>query len=345
MKGTFKSSGDDKMLQPTPTQQSPSNIYYKLVIRCGSGWTCAREYLNKLYFMHLSASKHTPQHTLSSLRSTPCSQTVDSTACSKKDTVAIQPLFHPFLRLPPELQESILLAATGWTRNYSLCPDLSSHAHLTSLSSILRLSSPINKTMAPYIYHSTTFHFSTTGFTRFLWQAGPTNRSRIRRLTFHFGKTALLHCVRWLAPDPVFTLLEPPVATHPHALQYFWRCQIRDLASELDLSVLTLDLTDVPSDDVEMMVKILKNAFKRVERLRFVRQVQDRNAKGSSAVVDVVDFGDQKWNNTWRELCIAYVERYRHWSSFYYRKNLDMEGEGGLYMRMHQDAAFFDMES
>jgi hypothetical protein len=342
MKGTFKSHGDDKMVRPNPARQPPSNVYYKLVIRCGSGWTCAREYLNKLYFMHLSASKHTPQQTLSSLPSVPRPQTVDPVACSKDDTVTIQPLFHPFLRLPPELQESILLTATGWTRNYSLCPDKSLRTHSTSLSSMLRLSSPINETMAPYIYHSTTFHFSTTGFTRFLWQAGPTNRSRIRRLTFHFGKTALLHCVRWLAPDPVFTLLEPPVATYPPSLQYFWRCQIRDLASELDLRILTLDLTDVRSDDVEMVVRILKRVFKRVERLCFVQQVFDKDGKSSFVPLDIEK---EKWDKTWRELCMGYLERHRHLRSFYYKKNLEMEGEGGMDMRMDEDTAFFDRES
>lgn len=310
-----KTRGDGTYESPL-TPINPANGYYKLVVRCGAGWISAREYFSKIYFTHLEAQKLNPRTYL---------RTVDQSLKNRskplgcppieKESVTVQPLFHPFQRLPSELQEMILMTAAGHTRAYNLCYD----AHLVhrsnrkgpspiSLSRMFQISKATNKHLVPYIYHSTDFHFGLTGFTNFLWQVGPTHRPEIRRLTFHFGKLALLHCIRWLAPDPVFELLEPPVVTTPRSLQFFWRCQIQDLVRDLNLLTLTINLKGVPSEDVPMVIRILKNAFGGLERLLFVETDKYGNSKS-------VEFDDRTTElfdkQSWREMCRGYYERHR----------------------------------
>jgi len=302
--------------------------YYKLVIRCGAGWMSARDYFNKLHLSNVRARKVCR-------RRCPHDKTIDPTFAERsitsgppsvsKDTVTIQPLFHPFTRLPPEIQELILLTAAGMFGNYNMChgTHLPTHSNTSdterpsrpaiSLSTMLRISPHINTTLAPYIYHATDFHFGVTGFTNFLWQSSH-RRSELRRLTFHFGKLALLHCIRWLAPDHVFELFEPPVVTNPRSLQYFWRCQIQDLSREVTLLTLTLDVSSIPVQDLAMVTRIMRESFGGVERIRFVET--DKSGK-----VTVLERNDLRLaavgeGRTWRELSRAFFEKYRRYQYF-----------------------------
>ncbi|CBX94601.1 hypothetical protein IAQ61_009562 [Plenodomus lingam] len=354
----------DCLPNPQPPPGKYSSIpdgYYKLVVRCGSGWMSAREYFNKLHFSSLLVQK-----TLSP--STPNNGSLDKILANRsktlgtpprlKDTVPIQPLFHPFTRLPPELQELILFTATSLFGTYNMCNDTrlfpqpdSNNAQLStsnlqssqsciSLSTLLLISPHLNRALIPYIFAATTFHFGLTGFTNFLWQAGPQNRPRIRRLAFHFGKSALLHCVRWLAPDHVFELFEPPVVTTPQSLQYFWRCQIQDLANEVHLLSLTVDVRNMPVQDLGMVVKILKVVFGTVERVRFVET--ERNGR-----VKVLDEEDERVKmamegGTWREMCRGYFQRY---SRHQYLMRFELVGVDGAVLeeRMEERAAEFNV--
>lgn len=323
--------------------------YYRLVVRCGAGWMTAREYFSKLYFTHLEARKprsrlrrhnrttgDTPKHQL---------QRLDS-QYFVKDAVTIQPLFHPFQRLPLELQEMIFKTAAGLSKNYNLCYDthLFSERKIDStspisLSTMFRVSKMLNSQLVPFVLHSVDFHFGLTGFTNFLWQSGPVNRPEIRRITFHFGKLALLHCIRWLAPDPVFELLEPPVVTNPRSLQYFWRCQIQDLAREMNLLTLTLDLKSMPAADVPMVTRILGNAFGSVGRIRFI----ETDKQGNSEIVGSEDarLDGLKHQQSWRVLCAGYFERHKRHQYFSKWELMNLGGEQ-LDMLMDLEKEAFD---
>ncbi|KAJ4373943.1 hypothetical protein N0V83_002682 [Neocucurbitaria cava] len=307
------------------TSRAPENTThgcYKMVVRCGAGWISAREYFSKLYFNRLEVHKASPA---TGKRFLDNSLKMRSESLgpppSSKVTVTVRPLFRPFSRLPSELQDMILSIAAGHTRAYNLCAD----PHLVhksnrkvaspiSLSTMFRISKAISKHLVPFVYHSTDFHFGLTGFTNFLWQSGPINRPEIKRLTFHFGKLALLHCIRWLAPDPVFELLEPPVVTNPPSLQYFWRCQIQDLVRELNLYTLTVDLRCIPPADIPMVVHILRNAFGSVERMVFV----ETDRRGGTTQVE---YDDERLKpakeSSWREMCKGYWERHRQHQYFF----------------------------
>jgi hypothetical protein len=203
---------------------------------------------------------------------------------------------------------------------------------------MLRISKTINNAMVPYIYHSKTFHFGLTGFTNFLWQSGPFHRHQVQRLAFHFGKIALLHCIRWLAPDEVFELLEPPVVTNPRSLQYFWRCQIRELAREVDLLCLTVDLRGMPKEDIPMVDRILRSVFGSVKRIKFV----ETDGFGTSKEVGGEDERIQGLNDTsWRELCRGYFERHRR-HHYFFSMDLMRKGEAELERMMDENRAFFD---
>ncbi|KAI8937854.1 hypothetical protein NX059_005543 [Plenodomus lindquistii] len=302
-----------------------ANNYYKLVIRCGSGWMAARDYFSKLHFTNLhtqsclNAARDDHGRSLDEVLATRSLTLGDSPY--KKDTIPIQPLFHPFLRLPPELQELILLTSTSLFGTYNMChdtqlfpqPNPTSQSPI-SLSTLLRISPHITHTLHPYILASTNFHFGLTGFTNFLWQLGPSSRSQLQHLTFHFGKMAILHCIRWLAPDYVFELFEPPVVTDPRSLQYFWRCQVRDLAKEVHLSTLTIDVRGMAADSLPLVTRCVREIFGSVERVRFVETQSDGK-------VDVLGDEDErvvlaKRGVGWRVGCKRYFERYRRYQYF-----------------------------
>ncbi len=318
----FNAGEKEENEQPQVDSLSTANRYYKLIVRCGAGWISAREYFSKLYFSQLEAQKRNPRTYKQTINKSLKSRSeLLGPPPSDKDSVTIQPLFHPFGRLPVEIQEMILRTAAGHTQKYNLCLD----PHLLqrgqrrepapiSLSTMFQISKAINVHLLPYVFHSTDFNFGLTGFTNFLWQCGPTNRVEIKRLTFHFGKLALLHCIRWLAPDPVFDLLEPPVVTNPRALQYFWRCQIQDLARELHLLSLTIDIAGIPTNDLPMVVCILRKAFGSIEHMRFV----DRNKDGVCKEVKLSDETIRTMEqDSWRDMCSGYLERHRLYHYFY----------------------------
>jgi hypothetical protein len=88
---------------------------YRLVVRNGAGWVTAREYFSQDYFhLHrLETHKHdrcSQASMTNMLKSRSKTLGPDTNA---KDVVTIRPLFHPFLRLPLELQQLILGTAVG----------------------------------------------------------------------------------------------------------------------------------------------------------------------------------------------------------------------------------------
>ncbi|EOA81424.1 hypothetical protein ACJQWK_10654 [Exserohilum turcicum] len=348
---TYAFTEDDAAQPASQARANPPSGYYKLVIRCGSGWLSAREYFNKLYFTRLAVKNIGPD-------SNPVFKNADDTFTTRsqalgprpasEDTVDIQPLFHPFLRLPQELQEMILMTAAGLTRHYDLLPDLSYRLRAKrvqspiSLSTLLRISPAITDTLQPYILHRTVFHFGLTGTTNFLWQSGPVNRSHIRRLAFHFGRGALLHSVRWLAPDQIFDLLQPPVQKDMGGLPYFWRCQLRALTNEVHLSELIIDVQAIPHTDLAMVVRIMKEAFGGLEKVTFVETCLDGKTK-------VLGSGDTRLkdvgNASWRDMTKGYVERYKRqvgWHNYHFGLEVAGMTEEELEKSMDVEKKFFD---
>ncbi|KAF3040351.1 hypothetical protein E8E12_009217 [Didymella heteroderae] len=254
-----------------------------------------------------------------SVRKTQTNLRGTESSASGKDIVKISPLFHPFFRLPHELQDEILYHAIGYTGKIDIHGHRAVHVKNASLSlsppvtisKLFRISKRINEHMVPHIFRTTNFHFGMTGFTNFLWQIGPTNRSHLQNLTLRFGKASLLHCVRWLAPDPLWELFEPPVATNPPGLTYFWRCQLQDLMKELTFLSLTIDIRDVPPADVPMLVRILKSA---IGSIQHIRVIDDLGTKKEPHVCNQAlhrrfpDFQEP----TWRELGLKYHADHKH---------------------------------
>jgi hypothetical protein len=337
IKGAGKIDGENKLrLQP-----ATSHGQYKMVIRSGSGWMPAREYLSKIYFaqLGLQENKHMRQNLILQKRS----KTLGCPPLAE-DSVVIRPLFQPFLRLAPELQELIWCTAIGHKGSFDLIYDIGTSRKPSSpgpinISTLFRVSKALNQHLLPYILHSTDFHFGLTGFTNFLWRSGPTNRREFRRMTFHFGRAALLHCIRWLAPDPVHTLFQPPIATNPRALQYFWRCQIQDLVRELHLLSLTIDVRGIPAEDVRMVLCIVRAAFGGIERLRLVETRTDGTVE--KIAVDDARMAVWKGRATWRELCAGYFGRNRRKHS-HVRFEMTRGTSEDLEALMDTDKSFFD---
>jgi hypothetical protein len=179
----------------------------------------------------------------------------------------------------------------------------------------------------------------TLSFTNFLWQSGPTKRREIRRITFHFGKLALLHCIRWLAPDPIFALFEPPVITNPRSLQYFWRCQIQDLVKDVELFTLTMNIKQIAPTDLAMIMAIVNISFGSTGRIRFI----ETDKYGLASTVEMSDkrLAGLNTKHTWRELCVAYYESHRT-HSYFYKFDLLRSQVGDLDSVMAQDEEFFN---
>lgn len=318
---------------------------YKLVVRCGSGWMSSRDFFNKIHLSHLKSGlgARATMNYLLLRRSKALGPEPPA-----KDSVTIHPLFHPFSQLPFELQELILRTAAGWSHHHDLCsddygmtriPDRKKKQILApiSLSTMFQISKRMTQHLLPFVLHATDFHFGLTGFTNFLWQSGPANRAEVRRLTFHFGRLALLHCIRWMAPDAVFELFEPPVATNPRSLQYFWRCQIQELAKELYLLTLTIDIRMLPKEDIPMVVAILRYAFGGVEKLLFVDGDNGRMEVGVESLEGL------QGKQTWREMCVGYYQRHRT-SSYYFKFEMLKGNLEDLEKTMDEDTEFFDEE-
>jgi hypothetical protein len=274
---------------------------YKLVIRYGAGWMNAREYFDKEHFRTPRPPKDRAGWGLRQCDSFLMSEGTDG------DGVMIQPLFRPFLRLPLELQQMVLGTAAGVTGQwYYGRRSQKTQQPPISFTTMFSISKALNNHLVPWVYRTIDCHFGTTGFTNFLWLIGPLQRAELRHITFSFaineGKNVLVHFLRWLAPQPIIDLFDPPVPTTPPALCLFWRCQIKDLVKELRLAVLTVDISEISGDDLPMIVRILKNAFGGVECFRF-----KNNGKA-------MDSSDAKLNTlreerTWRQECREFFEK------------------------------------
>lgn len=341
------------------SQLDYSDAPYKLVIRSASGWVPAREYLNKHYFAHLAKQAKSHRINQVSDRTEEFGQDALLQNSSKQlasshfrnDTVTVRPLFRPFGRLPPELQDLILFQAVGYTRTMKLVRRPSTYSGNAfeaprspiSISRLFQISKAINDHMVPHILRSTNFHFGVTGFTNFLWQLGPVNRSELQHFTFNFGKDSLLHCIRWLAPDPVYELFEPPVSTSPANLVYFWRCQIQDLTRGLNLLTLTIDVTDVPYTDWPMLVRILSSAFGSVKHIRLL-DTQSDGSRNLLATSKDPTFGDC-WDSglTWKVMSMRYYHGYKH-LKFHMRRvwQIHVDDCDCLEQWMDKDRGFFD---
>jgi hypothetical protein len=146
--------------------------HYKLVVRCGAGWMSARDYFSKVYFSHLEARQANSKERLTLDEYLMKRSQALGLPPSDKDSITIRPLFHHFNRLPPELQEMVLMKAAGLSRSYNLCSDDYGTLRMKkdecrsaiSLSTLFRVSKGMNNHLIPYIYHSTDFHFGLTGY-------------------------------------------------------------------------------------------------------------------------------------------------------------------------------------
>ncbi|KZM19875.1 hypothetical protein ST47_g8962 [Ascochyta rabiei] len=357
-------------------------VPYNLIIRSGSGWVTACEFLNKHYFAHLAKmdaqvaksnaqalKRDAPVAPLSPQRTTRIplnasninwdsaftlsEQDIAARAplrLLEKDTVTISPLFRPFLRLPLELQDAILYLAVGYTGSISfthkrcvLGVSVAPKPPIT-MSTLFLISKAVNEHMAAHVFRSTNFHFGTTGLTKFLWQLGPLNRSRLQHLSLHFGRGSLLHCIRWLAPDLVYELFEPPVVTDPVNLTHFWRCQLRDLMEELNLLTLTIDIKDVPLTDVPMLFRILQTATRSVERIRVIDNQVRSGALSDNFAQGLPSSFRNMPEATWRALSLNYHanHKYRNWYMKPAWQARDVDHRPALDASMDKECAFFD---
>jgi hypothetical protein len=324
---------------------------YKLVIRYGSSWMSARDFMSKEYFNSKHAEQVKKENPICYATSLDDSLQRRSSILGPKpldkDSVSIQPLFLQFLKLPLELQQMILGTAAGVTGRFLSRRRASYSRHTStvspspiSLATMMSISKALNSHLVPWIYHTTDFQFGTTGFTSFLWLSGPVRRAELKRVTFKFSdsyQNGLVHCLRWLAPDPILELFDPPVPTSPAALCYLWRCQLMDLAKELHLAVLTIDLYGVLDCDLPLMVRILRQAFGSVEHIRF---------KNDSLVVEPNQGLKEK--RSWREECRGFFERRKGDRAGGARRWLAMSdqrrkmGAEGLERDMDCNREFFD---
>lgn len=144
---------------------------YKLFIRCGAGWIEAREYLDKWYFFQQATKRSSSiaSHSLDDLMQK--RSEAFGPVPLDKDSIMIRPLFRPFLRLPPELQELILNTAAGLARTFNLYSDEYGSPKIKkpeirspiSLATLFSISKAMNESIVPHLYHSTDFKFGLTG--------------------------------------------------------------------------------------------------------------------------------------------------------------------------------------
>jgi hypothetical protein len=88
---------------------------YTLVMRCGSGWESARGFLSRMFFACWKTTKSPVgsdiKADLLSRRQLHLKAKQSQPEAEIKDGVTIRPLFHPFMRLPTELQQQVLAFA------------------------------------------------------------------------------------------------------------------------------------------------------------------------------------------------------------------------------------------
>lgn len=138
--------------------------------------------------------------------------------------------------------------------------------------------------------------------------------------------------MRWLAPDHVFELFAPPVVTTPRSLQYFWRCQIQDLAREVRLLTLTIDVRGMPSQDLGMVTRMLKEVFGSVERVLFVETESNGRIRVLGEEDERVRMARE--GASWRDMCRGYFERYNR---SHYLMKFDLVGMEGAVLEERMD--------
>lgn len=295
---------------------------YRMVIRCGAGWITAKEYLVKEYFNHHRMYHRKLRLVTHFERPTAQRSMEPNYKLLELDSVTIAPLFHPFTRLPVELQQEIFGFVIGktalhhpgteWGPGFGIydsglggsldllrCPS-------TRVPTVLGISKMLNEYLIPWIYKTTNFHFECQALTNFTYRAGPRNRAHIRQITLAYGIYALVHCVRWFAPDEILELFEPEMRLNPPGMQFFWRCQLRDLTHEIRLAILTIDTQDIPIEDVPFVVRTLRQSFGHIQYVHLTRY--GIALESNDEVLQILK-RTQGW--TWGQLCQDAFTRYR----------------------------------
>lgn len=147
-----------------------------------------------------------------------------------------------------------------------------------------------------------------------------------------------------MAADPVWELFEPPVVTNPKTLIYFWRCQLQDLMKELNLSTLTIDIRDVPLDDVPMLVRIISTATSSVTGIRVIDSYTRPDQSIGELTQDLHIRFPHMQHFTWREMSLQYHNDYRY-QRWHMKQTLALRGVDlcpilETWMNKHKD--FFD---
>ena len=166
----------------------------------------------------------------------------------------------------------------------------------SKIRDISLISRNLTARLIPWFFRSTNFYFQTHGLTLFLLNAGPVCRSYIRTMTLNFGLYSLLHCLRWLAPDPVFDLFNPPLFS---TLQFFWRVQIQELLKEVKLDMLTLVVSEVPRDDIAFVTRLIVQSFGSVKWLRLVLPGSKQTVCSASNYMDEFKKAGLTWGVLW----------------------------------------------
>lgn len=296
---------------------------YRLVVRSGSSWVPAREYFDRQYFSftHQNYELSTTMYRNLSVVTRSTGTTDTMAPKPDPDRVTIQPFFHKFLDLPMELQFLIMEFGLGKTTHFYPGKDkgpgfaeymkyqaggqpfLTTCSSVTKLSSMLSISKSLNSYVSPWVYRSINFTFGCQGLTNFLWLVGPRNRMLIKNMTLTLGALALPHCMRWMSPDPVYSLFLPDSYTDPTSMQLFWRCAIQDLAQELHLNVLTIGVESIPIDDMPFVVGSLQAFFGGIMSIRYTR---------NGIALDAHDEALSKMDptKTWGQICKDAFIRY-----------------------------------
>lgn len=201
------------------------------------------------------------------------------------------------------------------------------------------ISKSINKSLVPWIYKTTNFHFKTSGFTNFMWLCGPSKRPYIKKIILAFGHYGVLHPLRWMAPDSIFEFFEPPLCSPGDGLQYLWRVQIRDYTAELELSTLTIDIYDLPVKDIPLLTRLLRCSFKSVDKIQFTES-------GKLLSPDDPRIVAVSQPQTWKSLCREALERHRRSpeASQYmsYQRRYSTDEQVNAFFEERKD--FFDIE-
>ena len=125
-------------------------------------------------------------------------------------------------------------------------------------------------------------------------------------MTLSFGNFALLHCIRWFAPDEIFTLFDPKLTPYNEdsgcGTQYYWRCVVRDLVAELQLKELTIDVEKVPREDVAFVVRCLRHCFGDIEGMRFI----GKGGEAAGASVKTILSQPLSWSRLCRDAFVRH---------------------------------------